>query len=134
MRMCKAMTAASANQIMDAAKAEARKNGWAVSIAIVDQAGTLWKLDRADGAALQTPKIAEAKASTAALMRVPTKTLEDRAKDRLVMLGLRDLLFMQGGLPIIIDGECVGAVGVSGAKAAEDEQVAHAGISGLVEP
>ena len=134
MRDCKALTGADVEIIMEAAKNEARENGWSVSIAIVDQGGLLWRLDRLDGAILGSPKIAEAKAKTSALMRASTKAVEDRATDRLVMLGLQDLLPLQGGLPILADGDCIGAVGVSGGQSFQDEQVAGAGIAALAKP
>jgi glc operon protein GlcG len=131
MRDSKALTSADVDKIMQAARAEARENGWAMSIAIVDQSGLIWRVDRTDGAIPASPRIAEAKARTAALMRAPTNAIEERAADRLVMLGLPDLLLMQGGLPILVNDECVGAVGVSGALAPQDEQVARAGIDAL---
>jgi glc operon protein GlcG len=131
MRDSKALTSTDIDKIMQAAKAEVHENNWAMSIAIVDQSGLIWRVDRGEGAIPASPKIAEAKARTAALMRAPTGAIEDRAADRLVMLGLPDLLLMQGGLPIIVEDECVGAVGVSGGLSPQDEQVARAGIDAL---
>ena len=131
MRDSKALTSADVDKIMDAARTEARNNSWSVSIAVVDQCGLIWRIDRTEGAIPASPKIAEAKAKTAALMRAPTNAIEDRAADRLVMLGLPDLLLLQGGLPILIDDQCVGAVGVSGALSPQDEQVARAGVDSL---
>ena len=131
MRDCKALTSADVDRIMEAAKAEARENAWAVSIAVVDQSGLPWRLDRGDRAIPGSLKIAEAKARTAALTRTSTKAFEDRGADRLVMLGLPDLLLLQGGLPIMVDQQCIGAVGVSGAQSFEDEQIAGAGIAAL---
>lgn len=131
MRDSKALTNADMDTIMEAAKAEARENGWAVSIAVVDQSGLPWRLDRSDRAIPGSLKIAEAKARTAALLRTPTKAFEERAANRLVMLGLTDLLPLEGGLPILVDDDCIGAVGVSGVQSFEDEQIARSGVESL---
>lgn len=131
MRQKPSLTAADCQTIMTAAQAEAVKNKWAVSIAIVDEAGMLWRLERADGAVLQSAKIAEAKAYTAAISRIPTKALEDVVKERPAVVMMPDRLAVQGGVPIMVDGECVGAVGVSGVKSPEDEQVAFAGVKAV---
>lgn len=131
MRDSKALTSADVDKIMEAARAEARESGLAVSVAVVDQSGLIWRVDRTEGAIPASPKIAEAKARTAALMRAPTNEIEDRAADRLVMLGLPDLLLLQGGLPILVGDDCIGGVGVSGALSPQDEQVARAGIDAL---
>lgn len=131
MRDSKTLTSADVDKIMQAARAEVQKNDWTMSIAIVDQSGLIWRVERTEGAIPASPKIAEAKARTAALMRAPTGAIEGRAADRLVMLGLPDLLLMQGGLPIFAADDCVGAVGVSGGLSPQDEQVARAGIDAL---
>lgn len=131
MRDSKTLTSADVDKIMQAARAEVQENDWAMSIAIVDQSGLIWRVERTERAIPASPKIAEAKARTAALMRAPTGAIEGRAADRLVMLGLPDLLLMQGGLPIFAAGDCVGAVGVSGGLSPQDEQVARAGIDAL---
>ncbi len=131
MRTKPCLTLDDANRMMAASKAEAAKNGWPVCIVIVNDAGVPLHLERLDGAHLQTAEIAIRKARTAALSRQSTKTLEDMVKDRPSMLLMPDRLPLQGGLPIIHQGECVGAVGVSGAKSPEDEQVAKAGLAAL---
>ena len=131
MRDSKTLTSADVDKIMQAARAEVQENDWAMSIAIVDQSGLIWRVERTERAIPASPKIAEAKARTAALMRAQTGAIEGRAADRLVMLGLPDLLLMQGGLPIFAAGDCVGAVGVSGGLSPQDEQVARAGIDAL---
>lgn len=131
MRQKPSLTASDVAAIMQAAQAEAAAKGWAVSIAVVDEAGILWRLERADKAVLQSAKIAEGKAYTAAIARLPTKTLEDVVKERPACLSFPDRLPVQGGMPIIVDRECVGGIGVSGVKSAEDEQVAMAGVRGL---
>ena len=125
------LTADDAATIMTAAKAEAMAQGWNVTIAIVDDAGMLMHLERIDGASPQSPEIATRKAKTSALSRMPTKTLEDMVKDRPSFLLMPDRLPLQGGLPIMHHGECIGAVGVSGVKSHEDEIVAAAGIKAL---
>jgi glc operon protein GlcG len=120
-----------ASKMISAAKAEAVKNNWLVSIAVVDEAGYIIHLERMDGAVLQSPDIATRKARTAALARRPTKALEDLTKERPVMLTFPDRLSIQGGLPILHDKQCVGGIGVSGVMSHEDEQVAAAGIAAL---
>lgn len=125
------MTAEDANKIVAAAKAEAKKNNWNVTIAVVDDGGFLVQLERLDGAPAQSATIATAKAWTAAATRTPTKTLEDIVKERPATAAFPGRVAVQGGLPIMHQGECVGAVGVSGVKSHEDEQVAKAGLQAL---
>ena len=116
-----------------AAESEAAKHGWAVSIAIVDDGGHLLWLQRLDGAPPISAQITPAKACTAALGRRQSKVYEDMINHgRLAFLsapGLQGML--EGGLPIQVDGHCVGAVGVSGVQSAQDVQVAQAGIAAL---
>jgi glc operon protein GlcG len=131
MRSKPCLTLEDANKIMTACKAEAARNRWAVSIAIVDEAGFVLHLERLDGANVKTPEIATLKARTAAVSRTPTKVLEDMVKERPAMLAFPDRLPVQGGLPILYQGECVGAIGVSGVKSHEDEQIAKAGLAAL---
>jgi glc operon protein GlcG len=123
------LTSAEAQTMVAAARIEAARNNWKVSIAAVDESGFLLHLERMDGAGLQSPEIATLKARTAALSRVPTKTLEDVTKDRPATLTFPGRLPVQGGLPILHQGQCVGAIGVSGVKSHEDEQVAAAGVA-----
>jgi glc operon protein GlcG len=125
------LTAEDASKIVAACKVEARKNGWNVSIAVVDDGGSLIHLERLDGAPPQSPTVATAKAWTAAATRTPTKNLEDIVKERPATAEFPGRLAVQGGLPILHQGECVGAVGVSGVKSHEDEQVAKAGLQAL---
>lgn len=125
------LTSSDAQKMIAASKAEAEKNNWPVSIAIVDDGGYLLHLERMDGAVLQSPDVATRKARTAALSQRPTKALEDMTKERPVMLVFPDRLPIQGGLPIVHENHCVGAVGVSGVKSHEDEQIAAAGIAAL---
>jgi uncharacterized protein GlcG (DUF336 family) len=114
-----------------ACEAEARKNNWNVVIAILDDGGHLLWLARMDGATPANAEIALGKARTAAVTRRSTKTWEDRISGgRLSMLGM-PVLPVQGGVPIMHEGQCVGAVGVSGVQSHEDEQIANAGIAAL---
>lgn len=124
---------ADVKRIAAAAEAEALKNGWAVSIAIVDDGGHLLWLQRLDGAAAVSAHIAPAKAQTSALGRRESKVYEDVINQgRSSFLSVPVLSGMlEGGVPILVDGQCVGAVGVSGVKSTEDAQVARAGISAL---
>lgn len=123
------LSADEAARMVAACKAEAVKQQWRVTIAVVDEAGLLMHLERMDGAVPQSPDIAIRKARTAALTRTSTKVLEDVAKERPGTLTFPDRLPVQGGIPLIYEGQCVGAIGVSGAKSPEDELVALAGAA-----
>jgi glc operon protein GlcG len=116
-----------------AAEAEALRNAWAVTIAIVDDGGHLLWLQRLDGAAPASAHIAPGKARTAAMGRRESAVYEEMInKGRVSFLsapGLESLL--EGGVPILVQGHCVGAVGVSGVKSTEDVQIAKAGIAAL---
>jgi uncharacterized protein GlcG (DUF336 family) len=120
-------------KIAAAAEAEATTNGWAVTISIVDDGGHLLWLQRQDGAAPISVDIAPAKAKTAALGRRETKIYEDMINNgRFSFMTAPNLEGMlEGGVPIMVNGQCLGAVGVSGVKSAEDAQVAKAGIAAL---
>lgn len=131
MRQKFSLTSEEAHAIVTAAKLEAVKNDWKVSIAVVDEGGYVLLLERMDGATLSSPEIAALKARTAALSQVPTKFLEDVTKERAATLMFPGRLPVQGGVPILYEGECVGAVGVSGVKSPEDEQIANAGLAAL---
>jgi len=119
--------------IAAAAEAEALKNNWAVTIAIADDAGNLLWLQRLDGAAPVSAHIAPAKANTAAMGRRESKVYEDMINGgRVSFLSAPDLKgLLEGGVPILKDGQCLGAVGVSGVKSTEDAQIARAGIAAL---
>ncbi len=131
MRTKTVLTLEDAKKIIAAARVEAEKNGWNVSIAVVDDAGMLVALERADAAFPQSAEIAVKKAWTAAMVRMPTKQMEDMVKDRPALVGFPGQLRVQGGLPVQHGGEFVGAVGVSGVASHQDEQVARAGIAAL---
>lgn len=119
--------------IAAAAEAEALKNNWAVTIAIVDDGGHLLWLQRLDGAAAISAHIAPAKANTAALGRRESKVYEDIVNGgRTSFLSAPDIKgLLEGGVPIMKDGQCLGAVGVSGVKSTEDAQIAKAGIAAI---
>jgi glc operon protein GlcG len=116
-----------------AAETEARAHQWAVTIAIVDDGGHLLWLQRLDGAAPISAQIAPAKARTAAIGRRESKVYEDMINQgRYSFLSAPSLEGMlEGGVPVLADGQCVGAVGVSGVKSNEDAQIARAGIAAL---
>lgn len=120
-------------RIAAASEAEALSHGWAVSIAVVDDGGHLLWLQRLDGAAPVSSHIAPAKARTAALGRRESKAYEEMINQgRMAFLSAPELAGMlEGGVPVVVDGHCIGAVGVSGVKSAEDAQVARAGIAAL---
>ena len=119
--------------IAAAAEAEALKNHWAVSISIVDDGCHVLWLQRLDGAAPISAQIAPAKARTSALGRRESKMYEDVINGgRFSFLSAPTLEGMlEGGVPIMKDGQCLGAVGVSGVKSAEDVQIARAGLAAI---
>jgi glc operon protein GlcG len=126
------ITLEAAGRMVAAAETEARANGWAVTIAIVDPAGDLVLLHRLDGASLGSVEISQAKARTAARFKRPTKALEEAvAGGRIVVMALPGVTPVEGGLPIALGDRVVGAIGVSGASSAQDAQVAAAGIRAL---
>lgn len=132
MRNRPALTADDAHKMMTACKAEAAKNKWNVTIAIVDDSGAALLVERMDGAGPISAEVAMGKARTSAATKRPTKFWEDRVKEKpaFVTFPSGGVLF-QGGLPIMHQGECVGAIGVSGVQSHEDEQIAKAGIDTL---
>jgi glc operon protein GlcG len=126
------LTLEDCKRIAAAAEAEARKNNWNVCVAILDDGGHLLHLFRMDGATPANSRIAVEKGRTAAETRRSTAMWEERIKGgRMAMLRMPGVTPIQGGLPIVIDGECIGAVGVSGVQSHEDEQIAKAGIAVL---
>lgn len=120
-----------ARAILDAAIAAARTEQIAVSVAITDEGGYLLGLLRMDGAGLMTAKVAEQKARTAALIRAPSRRLAERLDTEPALLRLTDYLPMAGGLPVLIDGRCAGAIGISGGSADQDERIADAGLAAM---
>lgn len=126
------LSVAETTQILDAARAEAEKNKWAVAIAVVDDGGHLLSLLRLDGCAPIGAYIATEKARTAALGRRESKQYEDMINGgRTAFLSAPLAGTLEGGVPVIVDGQVIGAVGVSGVKADQDAQVARAGATAL---
>jgi uncharacterized protein GlcG (DUF336 family) len=122
-------------KIAAGAEAEALRNNWAVSFAIVDDGGHLLWFQRLDGAAPTSSYIAPAKAKTAALGRRESKVYEDVINNgRVSFLSAPEIEGMlEGGVPVVVDGHVIGAVGVSGVKSNEDAQIAKAGIAALTQ-
>ena len=119
-------------KVAAAAQAEAMANQWAVTIAIVDDGGHRWWLQRLDGAPPISAHIAPGKARTAALGRRESKAYEDIINQgRTSFLSAPLDCTLEGGLPILVEGHCVGAIGVSGVKSSEDAQIGRAGIAAL---
>jgi len=119
-------------KIAAGAEAEAVKNNWAVTISIVDDGGHLLWLQRLDGAAPVSSWIGPAKAKTAAVGRRDSAVYEKMVNEgRVSFLSVEPVTPLEGGVPIMVDGQCVGAVGVSGVKSTEDVQIAKAGIAAL---
>lgn len=126
----KALTLEAAKKIAAAAEAEARKNSWNVVICVVDDGANLLYLQRMDGTQIGSVDIAQMKARTAVRMKRPSKVLEDGVLGgRTVMLKLPDVLPVEGGTPLVVDGQLIGAIGVSGVTSAQDGQIAGAGVA-----
>jgi len=127
------LTHEDARRMAAAAEAEARAHQWAVTIAVVDEGGHLLWLQRLDGAPPVSAHIAPAKAHTAALGRRESKGYEDIINGgRTAFLSAPAIEGMlEGGVPVLVQGHCLGAVGVSGVKSTEDAQIARAGIGAL---
>jgi uncharacterized protein GlcG (DUF336 family) len=134
MQTKRVLTHDDARKIAAAAEAEAKKNNWAVTIAIVDDGGHLLWLQRLDGAAPISSYIGPEKARASALGRRETKIYEDMINNgRTAFLSAPLTGMLEGGVPIIVDGQVIGAVGVSGVKSSEDAQIAKAGIAALAD-
>ncbi|WP_151634226.1 GlcG/HbpS family heme-binding protein [Noviherbaspirillum aerium] len=127
------LTLDDAKKIAAAAEAEAKANNWAVTISIVDDGGHLLWLQRLDNAAPVSASIAPAKAKTAAIGRRETKVYEDMINNGRYSFITAPVIegMLEGGVPIVVEGQCIGAVGVSGVKSSEDVQIARAGIAAL---
>ncbi|WOP16593.1 heme-binding protein [Ottowia sp. SB7-C50] len=126
------LEAADVRAMVAAAEAEALKQNWALTIAVADDGGHLLHLHRMDGAAPVSAHIAPGKARSAALGRRESKGYEDMINGgRTAFLSVPLDGMLEGGLPIMKDGHCIGAIGISGAKPAEDTQVAKAGLAAL---
>ena len=125
------LTAADVEKAMNACKTKAQENKWNVSIAVLDEGACLLGFHRMDGAPPISAEVAIGKARTSAMTRRPSKFFEDRIKERPAFVGFPAGIMIQGAVPIMHKGECVGAIGVSGVQSFEDEQVAQAGAAAV---
>ena len=118
--------------ILAAARAEAQANGWAVTIVVADDGGHPLALERLDGCAPIASYIATEKARSSALGRRETKGYEDMVNNgRSAFLSTPVVCSLEGGVPVVVDGQVIGSVGVSGVTAAQDAQIAKAGVAAL---
>ena len=131
MRNKPCLTLTDVKTMLAACEAEAAKNKWAVAISIVDEGGFLLGFERMDGAPTISAEVSMGKARTSAMTRRPSKVFEDRVKERPAFVSFPAGVLIQGGVPIMHQNECVGAIGVSGVQSHEDEQVALAGVNAL---
>ena len=126
------MTLDDAKRVAAAARLEAERNGWRVVVAVVDDGGHLMYLERMDGAQKASSKIAEEKGRTAIMFKRPTKAIEDVVlSGRIVMMELPGAVPLEGGVPLIVDGQYVGGIGVSGVQSFQDGVIAQAGAAVL---
>ena len=128
----KVLTLEAAKKIAVAAEAEARKNNWNVVIAVVDDGGHLIYLQRIDGTQTGSIDVAIGKARTSAAFKRPTKVFDELAKTRPSITSISpSAVLLEGGVPVMVGGQLVGAVGVSGVTSQQDAQIAEAGIAAL---
>lgn len=121
-----------AKKVAAAAVAEAKKNNFTMVISIVDSSGSLTYLEKIDGTQIASVDVAIAKARTANNFKRPTKVFEDGvAGGRNALLSLPDTILIEGGIPLIVDGKIIGAIGVSGGTSQQDGQVAEAAVATL---
>lgn len=121
-----------AHCVAAAARAKAVAEGWNVVIAVVDEGGHLILLERADGVQKGSVLVAQEKARTALLFRRPSKAFEDMVNSgKPQMASLPGATPIEGGLPLLVDGQVVGAIGISGVTSAQDGQIAAAGVAAL---
>lgn len=121
-----------AKKIAAKAEAKAAENKWTVVVAIVDEGGHLVYLSRMDGTQLGSIEVAQAKARTALQFKRPTKAFEDVvAGGRNAIISLPNAILIEGGVPIVVDGAYVGAIGISGMKSSEDGVIAEAALAGI---
>src|ERR1700726_666833 len=123
-----------AKKAASAAIAEARKNNWTMALAVVDPSGTLVYYEKLDNTQIGSSQVAISKARSAALFKRPTKSFEDqlaKGGDGLRTLGLEGAVPLEGGVPIVIEGKIVGAIGMSGGTSAQDAQCAQVGADAL---
>jgi glc operon protein GlcG len=131
----KALSLEAARKMVAAAEAEAERNHWRGVVAVVDEGGWVILLERMDRAAMTASvELAAGKARSAALFKKPTQALEEAINHgRYAAITARGFIEMQGGLPIVVDGEVIGGIGASFATPEEDEQVAKAGLAALTQ-
>jgi uncharacterized protein GlcG (DUF336 family) len=123
---------AAARELAAAAISEATRQGWAMAVAVVDRAGDLVLFERIDDTQPGSIAIAQAKARAAARFKRATKVIEDAVSGgRTALLGIPDLVPLEGGIPLVLDGKVVGAIGVSGAASHQDGVCAQAGVDAL---
>ncbi len=128
----KALTLDTVKKLAAAAESEAAKNSWRMVIAVVDEGGHLLYLQRADETQAGSVDVAIKKAQSAVMFKRPTKVFEDAvAGGRTAILGLSGAMPIEGGVPIMLDGKLLGAIGASGGTAPQDGQVAKAGVDAL---
>jgi glc operon protein GlcG len=128
------LTLDQAKRVMLAAELEAIKNSWQVAITILDSGGNRVMFHKIDNAQLSAIATSEGKARTALEFKLPSKALDDAIAAGgagMRLLALKDITPLQGGLPVVVDGRILGAIGVSGALSAQDEQIAKAGADAL---
>jgi len=123
-----------AKRVMAAAELEAAKNSWQVAITILDSGGNLVMFHKGDNAQLSAITTSEGKARTALEFKMPSKALDDAIAAGgagMRLLALKNITPLQGGVLVLIDGKILGAIGVSGALSAQDDQIANAGVAAL---
>jgi glc operon protein GlcG len=128
------VTLENARKAAGPALAEAEKNHWNVAVAVVDTGGNLVYYEKMDNTQIGSANVAIEKARTAALFKRPTKAFQDTLAaggDGLRVLSLKNVVAIEGGIPLVMDGKIVGAIGVSGATSAQDAQCAKAGADVL---
>jgi uncharacterized protein GlcG (DUF336 family) len=131
-----AITLEQAKDVMAGAEAEAQRNNWPVVIAIVDTGGNLVSLQRLDNAQFGSLEVARQKAWSAAAFRRPTKVFQDAVAGggaNLRILRLEGASPLEGGIPLVVDGQIIGAIGVSGVTSEQDAQIAQAGADSLTQ-
>jgi glc operon protein GlcG len=131
----KALSLEAARKMVAAAEAEAERNHWRGVVAVVDEGGWVILLERMDHAAMTASvELAAGKARSAALFKKPTQALEEAINHgRYAAITARGFIEMQGGLPVVVDGEVIGGIGASFATPEEDEQIAKAGLAALTQ-
>lgn len=134
MKTRRALETSDVTAALEAAQAEAMNNGWAnISIAIVDDGGHLLGFLRLADATPLSARISLEKARASALSRRESKFFEEMVKNgRHAFLSVPDLTLLEGAVPVIVDGQCVGAIGVSGVKSEQDAQIAAAGVKAIL--